>query len=332
MRQARWTEKSIALVDVEPPPLPESWVRLAVSACGICGTDLHLLRRELPVVPGGVPGHEIAGVPLDGPAGIADAIYAVEPRIWCGTCPSCAEGERQLCQTGELFGIQRPGGIADFVDVPLTAVHRVDASVDSRVAAISEPLAVCVRGLRRATLAPNDRVLVLGAGTIGLLSGMLARDRVEEVAITARHPHQRDAAKQLGLQVLEEGDAPAWAREHRPNVILESVGGSSDTLNNAIFLCRPGGRVVVLGVFSYAPSINATVLTLNEVSLIGSNTYGADANRSDFGDAVSLLPSFAAEIARLQTHSFGLERLEDAFACAEDKSSGAIKVTLEPKP
>ncbi len=330
MRQARWTTDSIELVDVEPPPLAADWVRLSVSACGICGTDLHLLRREVPVAPGGVPGHEISGVPLDGPKGLAEALYAVEPRLWCGTCELCGGGHRHLCPKGQLFGITRPGGLADFVDVPRAALHRVDASVTPLAASVSEPLAVCVRALRLAEPQEDSRVLILGGGSIGLLCGLLARDRAHAVAITARHPHQREAARSLGLVPLAEDEVAAWSSDAGPDVVIETVGGRSETLEQALLCCRPAGRIVVLGVFAHEPRVNAFALMAKELTLLGSNTYGFGHRGSDFGAAVELLPRYVTEIAGMQTHQFGLEKLEDAFACAEDKSSGAIKVTLLP--
>ena len=81
---------------------------------------------------------------------------------------------------------------------------------------------------------PDSRVLVLGAGTIGLCAALVARDRAAEVAITARYPHQRAAAEQLGVTVLGEDEAVAWGKEHRPEVVVESVGGTADTLTDAV--------------------------------------------------------------------------------------------------
>jgi threonine dehydrogenase-like Zn-dependent dehydrogenase len=330
LRQARWTEKGLDVADVEPPELPADWVRLRVAACGICGTDLHLYRRELAAPVGVAPGHEIAGTPFEGPRGLADGLYAVEPICICGVCDFCISGRRHLCERMAIIGVMRNGGLADFVDVPAYAVHPVHPSVSPLVASFAEPLAVCVRGVSLARIDDDSRVLVIGAGAIGLLSGLLARDRVREVAITARHPQQREAAKRLGLMPLAEDEVKAWVKGVQPDVVIETVGGHAQTLLDATRWCRPGGRIVVLGIYSQRTELSGYNLATRELEIVGSNMYGMGRRGPQFRAAVELLPRYAAELASLQTHQFGLERVEEAFRCAGDKTTGAIKVTVLP--
>lgn len=328
MRQARWTDSGIELAQVEPPPLPTGWVRLRVAACGICGSDLHLFRRELPPRPGSVPGHEVVGSPLDGPRGLEDRLYAVEPRVWCGSCDLCLAGSRHLCPEGRVLGLQATGGLADFMDVPLASLHAVDPGLPPVVASITEPLAVCVRAVHLALLCAASRVLVLGGGSIGLLSGLLCRDRCVEVAVSVRHPHQAEAARKLGLHPLDEGDVDAWAAEREPDAVIETVGGRADTLDQAVRACRPGGRVIVLGLFAGHRPVNALLLMMKEITLVGSNTYGTDRRGPEFRTAVTLVPRHRQEISTLQTHCVPLSRVEEAFLIASEKQRGAIKVTV----
>lgn len=330
MRQARWTEGGVEVVEVEKPELPPDWVRLRVSACGICGTDLHLWRRELPAPLGIAPGHEIAGTLLEGPRGLGDGLYAVEPIHVCGVCAFCVSGKRQLCEKLSIIGVMRPGGLADFVDIPAYTLHRVHSSVSPLVASFAEPLAVCVRGISLARISDDSRVLVIGAGAIGLISGLLARDRAREVGIAARHPQQREAARKLGLVPLAESEVKAWLKDAQPDVVIETVGGHATTLLDATRWCRAGGRIVVLGIFSQRTELNAYNVATRELEIVGSNMYGTGRRGSQFASAVGLLPRYAAELAALQTHQFGLSEIAEAFRCAGDKSSGAIKVTLVP--
>jgi threonine dehydrogenase-like Zn-dependent dehydrogenase len=328
--RAGWTQSGIEVVDVEPPPLRSGWVRLRVVGCGICGTDLHLWRRELPAPVGGCPGHEIAGVPVDGPDGVREQLHAVEPTTWCGRCDACVSGRRHLCATGRLLGIALPGGIAELVDAPAECLHPVAASVPETVASLAEPVAVCVRALHLAELETDSRVLVIGAGTIGLLAALLARDRAGETAIVVRHAHQAECARALGVAPVPEADAAAFARAHSPDVVIETVGGHADTLVQAVQLARAAGRVVVLGVFSGVRPVDALGLLLKEITLIGSNTYGTGRRGPEFRAAVELLPRYASELAPLLTHRFPLARVAEAFATAADKKSRAIKVTITP--
>jgi threonine dehydrogenase-like Zn-dependent dehydrogenase len=331
VRQARWTESGLAVVEVEPPPLLPGWARLKVAACGICGTDLHLWRRELPPPVGVAPGHEISGTLVQAQPGLPDALYAVEPIHFCGQCDFCASGRRQLCEKLEIFGVMRPGGLAEWVDVPVGTLHPVHSSVSPLLASLAEPLAVCERALSLARLESDSRVLVLGAGSIGLLSGLLARDRARTVAITARHPQQLDAAKRLGLVPLPEHELKAWAADAQPDVVLETVGGHAQTLLDATRFCRSGGRIVVLGIFSKRAEVSGYQLATRELEIVGSNMYGASRRGSQFRAAVELLPRYASELAPLQTHRFGLDQLEAAFQAAGDKHSGAIKVSVIPE-
>jgi threonine dehydrogenase-like Zn-dependent dehydrogenase len=330
VRQARWTESGLEIADVEPPPLPAGWARLRVTACGICGTDLHLWRRELPPPVGLAPGHEMTGTLVDGPRGLPDVLYAVEPKHVCGVCDFCITGRNQLCAKLAIFGVALPGGLAEWLDVPISTLHPVHFSVSPLVASLAEPLAVCERAVALGRLDSDSRVLVLGAGTIGLLSGLLARDRASVVAITARHPQQVDAAKRLGLQALSEQELKAWTAEMQPDVVIETVGGNAQTLLDATRSCRPGGRIVVLGIFSKRSEVNGYLIATRELEIVGSNMYGAGRRGAQFRAAVELLPRYASEIAPLQTHRFPLSELEDAFRCAGDKHTGAIKVTVLP--
>jgi threonine dehydrogenase-like Zn-dependent dehydrogenase len=332
MRRAVWTTDGLEVVEREPGPLAPGWVRLRVEACGICGSDLHHwhghLRRRL----GTSPGHELAGTVLDGPAGLADVRYAVSPNLACGACEFCVSGRSNLCnQGGPGLGLGRDGGLSEVVDAPLANLAPVPDGVDAVTASLTEPLAVAVRGVGIAGIGPDSRVLVLGAGTIGLCAALVARDRAATVAVTARHPHQRAAAEALGVTVLGEDEGLAWGKEHRPDVVIESVGGVAGTLDDAIRVVRRGGRIVLLGTFSERKAIDLQRLLMKEVGLLGSFCYGGGDREPEFATAARLTGRWRGELAALTTHQFTLDEATAAFTTADDKASGAIKVTLLPQ-
>jgi threonine dehydrogenase-like Zn-dependent dehydrogenase len=322
MLQARWSEGGIDLVDVKPGPLPQGWVRLRVAACGICGSDLHRWRGEVAREPGAVPGHEVAGW-------AGSRLVAVEPRWRCGACARCAAGKPQLCRDGGILGVDAPGGLAEWMDVPAYALHELPPDIDPRLASLAEPLAVAVRAVERAQVGTGKSVLVLGAGSIGLVCGLVARERGARVAISARHAEQRAAARRLGLLPLAEPDVAAWAAAEEPSAVIETVGGRADTLQSAIAACAPAGRIVVLGVFAGPVAIDGLALMAKELELVGSNSYGHE-HGADFARGIALLATHARELAMLQTHVFPLRAIEAAFRAASDKRSGALKVVLEP--
>jgi threonine dehydrogenase-like Zn-dependent dehydrogenase len=329
MRRAVWTEDGLSVDDVDPGPLGDGMVRLRVEACGICGTDLKFWAGHQHPIAGTVPGHEFVGVVLAGPQGLADERYAASPIVVCGTCEFCATAQWNLCRRGgDLIGLGRDGGLAEWVDVPARNLTVMPEVLAPSVAMLAEPMAVAVRGVGHARLDADDRVLVLGAGTIGLLTAAVARTRSSDVTISARYPHQRAAAAALGIAVIGDDEALAWGKQSRPSTVFETVGGSGGTLDTAIAVARRGGTIVVLGTFANIP-VDLFAAGQKELVFRNSFAYGTTDGRSDFADAAQALVELREPVAALVTDRFGLGSVADAFACAADKHTGAIKVAVE---
>lgn len=331
MRRALWTDDGLEIADVDPGPLPEGRARLRVAACGICGSDLHWWHGSMRRPLGTAPGHELAGTVLDGPAGLADVLYAVSPNVWCGSCQYCRVGQTHLCDRalGRGLGMGADGGMSEILDVPVTNLAPVTTDRPA-IAALTEPLAVALRGVSLGDVGPDSRVLVLGAGTIGLGAALLARDRASEVAITARHPHQAEAAGVMGVTVLGEDEGVAWAKERGADVVIESVGGSAPTLDHAVKAARKGGTIVLLGSFTEPRPVDLSKLMMKELRLQGSFCYGSTKRGSEYAAAAALTGRFRDELGAMTTHQFGLGDVTEAFETAADKASGAIKVTVLP--
>lgn len=336
MRAATWTTEStrrLALSDLAEPERPAGHSTIRVEACGLCGTDLHLYRGNLTPVPGSVPGHELAGVVTASDTFAPGTLVAIEPVIGCRQCAPCRGGTPHHCTSLQVLGISAPGGLQEFLVVPDANVYPVADGVSAEVATLAEPLAVAVRGVHLADLNFGSRVLVLGSGAIGLLTLLLARRTATEVAITARYPQQREMALAFGAtQVFEPGskELRAWAKEARPDVVLETVGGESNTLTEAIFSVRPGGIIVALGIFSMRPEIPAFRLVNEGIQLRGAVMYGRVGESSEFGAAVALLPELQDQLKKLIVTPFPLAQVNEAFEAAADKQRGTLKVTVAP--
>jgi threonine dehydrogenase-like Zn-dependent dehydrogenase len=202
--------------------------------------------------------------------------------------------------------------------------------VDAVTASLTEPLAVSMRGVGLAQIGADSTVLVLGAGTIGLCAALAARDRAGGVAITARHPHQRAAAERLGVTVIDEAELAAWGKEHKPDIVIESVGGAADTVADALGVVRRGGRIVILGSFGAPKAVDLFRLMRSEVTLIGSFCYGSGSREPEFTTAARSTGRWREELHALTTHQFALAQVAEAFSTADDKTTGAIKVTMTP--
>lgn len=314
--------------------------RVRIRACGICGSDLHLHGLGA-FPPGRTPGHEIFGE-VDA---LGDDVgelatgqpVALEPLHSCGRCPACRAGLDNLCRELEIFGVHRDGGFAEYLTLPARRLFPVPEGVAPAVAALCEPMAVCVHGLRRGELTPGQRLLVLGAGSVGLLAVVAARALgAGPVWLTARHPHQAALGRALGAErVLSERDATpealdALGRESPVDLVVETVGGHADTLAAAGAAVRPGGSVSVLGVFLGALSIQPLPFFLKEVTLAWSSCYAHRPEDPDFATAVRLVHEQREALAQLTTHAFPLDEIGRAFARAEEKKTGAVKVTVLP--
>lgn len=318
-----------------PEPHP-GWVRLAVSATGICGSDLNLLFSHGELSNGVQPGHEVAGIidaAGDGVSLAAGTSVAVEPLIGCGQCGYCRRGAHNLCPNLKLCGFTRPGGMADYLCVPADSLFTLPAGLPAHVAALAEPMAVCVRGVRLAAIGPGDRVAILGSGSIGLLSIVAARSAgAAEIVATARYGHQRELALSLGADdVFADAGAMLGAvGEQHVDVVVETVGGRADTLAEAVAVARPGGRILMLGVFEGKPPLPAFEFFRKELTLRASNCYGRECAHGDFAVATEMVVARHAMLEPLVTHRFKLDQVAEAFATAADKTTNSIKVQVEP--
>jgi L-iditol 2-dehydrogenase len=337
MKAAVWNAKGT--LDIVERPIPEprpGWVRVKVSTVGICGTDLHFYRGAFPSPAGLLPGHEVGGtvdLPGNGTPMIAGTAVAIEPLVGCGRCAQCLTGDYNRCPQRMLLGVTGRGGLAEYMTAPAASIHPLPDEVSADAGNLVEPLAVCVRGIRLAQVGLGARVLVLGAGSIGLLSILTARAAgAAHVSVTARHQSQREKARALGADAIYETaeDAGQGPGTGAFDVVIETVGGKATTIADAVRLVRPGGTVAMLGVFEGDTSLPGLDFSVKEVRLVGSNCYGRFGAGSDFSAAVSLLRTRLAEVQSLVTHRFPLEQVNNAFAAAADKSTGSIKVTLTP--
>lgn len=330
----------IGMARIEAPEPAPGDVRIRLLACGICGSDLHFFGAGL-WPPGSIPGHEMAGeidALGDGVKGLAKGErVAIEPFRSCGVCGECLAGQPVRCRELRIHGIHCGGGMAEFVCVQAQRAFRVPADLDPRIAALAEPMAVAVHGLRRGGLLAGHNVLVLGAGTVGLSTALAARALgAGEVFVSARHPHQAELASALGAShVLREAESDErglreLASSLPIDLVVETVGGSADTVRLAANAIRPGGRVVVLGLFLRPITLDPMLLLLKEATLVWANCYARAPGEPDFETAIRLVDGHRSALAHVTTHVVPLAEVERGFELASDKKSGAVKVSVVP--
>jgi threonine dehydrogenase-like Zn-dependent dehydrogenase len=208
---------------------------------------------------------------------------------------------------------------------------------------MTEPLAVAVHGFRLAArLDPDrptsgERVVVLGAGIIGLLSVFYAkRAGSREVAVTAKYPFQAEAAVAMGADHVfgtnktAQDELAEWAATHPVDVVIETVGGAANTPAEATRIVRSGGRIALLGIFTNDIVLPSAGLTLKEPRIVFPFGYSYIGPHADYQIAVDLLGDEPELLGSLITHRFSLDSVAEMMQTATDKAAtGAIKVVVE---
>ena len=311
MKAVRGAEGGVDVVDVEEPP--GSGEVLTMRSTSVCASDLTYIRfgsRK-------ILGHELAGVRADGTAVVVEALYG------CMECEQCRRGTYNLCPTHaqRALGVTADGGMAEQFRAPPARLVTVPAGLDVRDASLVEPASVSWHALRLAETGTETRVAIVGAGALGLLAAAGARRMgAEDVALEARHPHQRDAGERLGARIGTEGGY---------DVVVEAAG-TNESLARAIELVAPGGTVVVLGVHLGTVEVSWMPLFHREARIIPSLGYCRHEGGREMEDAAAMLADEPEIVRTLITHRFPLEDSAEAFRVAGDKASGAIRVVIEP--
>ncbi len=353
------------LGDVAEPELPaRDWVRVSPTLSGICGSDLSAISGHaslyldpLTSYPF-VPGHEVVGTLDD------DTRVVIEPALGCQVrgvqplCPRCAEGRPGLCynvtegpievglQTG--YCADTGGGWGEVLVAHPSQLHPVPESLSDEAAVLIEPFACCVHAALRGGATNNDIVVVLGAGTIGLLTVAAVRmfTPPKRLIAVAKHPTQRELAQKLGAdQVINPSDIfqrirfATGARRldgiDRPlllggsDVTFECVGRAG-TLNDAVRFTREGGTLVAVGMPG-EEKVDWAAIWQRELTVMGAYAYGAEPKRK--GKRTFELALEAAPDLHLETLAgplFGLGEYRDAIAYAMSAGRlGAVKVAFD---
>ncbi|AXG81503.1 alcohol dehydrogenase [Streptomyces paludis] len=341
MRAVSWA--GAGLLDEREVPIPAvgpGRVLVRVDRVGVCGSDLAILRgQHARAEPGVILGHEFTGTvaAADAPdAPPAGTRVAVRPLIACadrGTvppCRACASGNSHVCAALGLYGVDEPGGLAEYIAVRAAAVHPVDASVAPGLAALAEPLAVAVHAVARSGLTGGESVAVFGAGPIGLFTALVARHRgAGDIVLVEPNAWRRSVAEEYGFATLDAGpDTPDQIRGRTggdgADLVFDSAGHPAVALQLTA-TARIQGTIVVVGVYKSPPAVDLRAVNFAEHRLIGTRVYGRD----DFTAAIGLIEADALGLGRLPVRTFPLGESAAAFEAA-GRGEGSVKVLIEP--
>lgn len=299
----------------EPEPLVARGERLVhVRAAGICGSELHGARTPGFRKPPLIMGHEFAGV-----TGRGDPVV-VNPILSCGRCRLCRSGQRQICGRRRIIGVHRPGGFAERVAVPRSALRPVPPGLPLHAAALIEPAANAVRAWNRAAAAApvtgSSRVAVIGCGAIGLFCLMAAQaGGAPRVHVTDLSPARLAIARRLGAA------SAGRQLDGEFDVIFDAVGLAA-TRAQSVHRQRPGGLAVWLGLADAEPGYDAAGLVRSEKRVIGSFAYTDD----EFAAAAGLLAGWDLSWAS----RYPLAASAQIFTGLMAGASHPVKAVLQP--
>lgn len=315
-------------IQVERVPFPEApgegQVLVHSRLVGICGSDTHAAAGRHPFIRLPYrPGHEVVGVVGSVGVGVTGLSpgdrVVVEPNLVCGRCRQCRDGRYNICRKLAVFGCQTPGGMADAFTIAADRLHRVPDGMSDELAALVEPLATPVRAVRRAGIGPGSRVVVLGAGPIGLLTMVAARAAgAATVLVTDVLAGKRERAVRLGADAALDAADPGLVDAARDAMGGEGADAVFDcvavrsSMAQAAELLDKGGTVVVVGVPHGPTEVPLHLVQDREIAVLGSLMYV----REDVLRAIRLLADGVLRANELVTAVFPLEQVGEAYAAS----------------
>ncbi|MBI5771377.1 MAG: alcohol dehydrogenase catalytic domain-containing protein [Verrucomicrobia bacterium] len=297
--------RQLRLGDWPEPVCGATDVLLRPIAAGICAGDMqHYLGRNPYTKYPLIGGHEVCGTVVETGTAVTRVVrgdlVVIEPVVGCGHCYSCRHGKPNCCVNFCLIGLHRPGGFAELCVAPAANVHRVPAGLDPLTASFAEPLTIGIQACRRGEVAADDTCLILGAGPIGLAILEVARARGARVIVSDLNAARLAFARELGAETISADARLAANVASRTNgdgadVVIEAAGTAA-TIEAAVDLVAPGGRVVIVGLAKEKVALDGFVFTRKEVNILGSrNSVGA------FPEALALLASGSIRYPRVAT-------------------------------
>ena len=328
--------KDIRVEEVPIPPVQSNGVLVKVKATGICGSDLHPYR--IGGVPGTVHGHEFSGDVVEVGANVSnvsegDRVVGI-PFSVCNQCHWCKQELYARCSDLHLPGWPDISGAqAEYTAVPALpgdlSIVKLPDNLSYEEGAAIEPLSVAVYGVTRAKVQPDDRVVVIGAGMIGLcIVQALRAIGVSQIIVSGRRSKRLELAKTCGADIVVDAakdDIVSVVKDTWPDTLADVVfetAGVETTFQQSLAIVHPGGKVVLEGIFEQAFKWNPTTAVLKDVDLIA--CFG-----EDFAGSVDLLSKGKADMKPLISHEFPLDQAKQGYDAALE-AEDAIKVLLKP--
>lgn len=321
--------------DIAPPPAPRAGeVRIAVTAAGICGSDLHNFRTGAWISRSpSVAGHEFAGRVVavgEGVAGLkaGDAVVA-DSRVTCGVCTACRSGRANVCEKLGFVGEVCEGGFAEEVVLPASLLVKAPVDVDAAALAMAEPLAVALHAVKRLAVPSGSPVLIAGCGPIGGLAALvLAKRHDGPLLVTDRNADRaRRVAEVTGARIVDlTTEAVAEALAGLPLLAVLDATGHPGVIGTLLDLISPGGTLALVGIGHGNLAIDPVRLVEREIALAGCHAF-----TDELPEAVALMPKLEDRLLALVDETIALDEVPAAYERLLAGRSAGLKTIIKPR-
>lgn len=308
-------------------------VRIKVAYCGVCGTDVHIYhgmmdkRVQIPQI----IGHEMSGI-IDA---LGEGVhgFSIGEKVTVRPLDNRAEkpsdkGFSHICEDLKFIGIDSPGAMQQYWNVPTFTLHKLSESTDLQLAALVEPLAVACHDVRMAELKPNETAVVLGAGPIGLLVALVAKYKGGKVIVSEVNPTRVEMAKRFGFTTVNptNTDLLSFVKEQTKgrlaDVVFE-VAGVQPTVDIMTEIAGIRGRIVMVAIHGQPKPVNLFKFFWKELKLIGARVY----EEEDFEESIALLTENKLGFDKMITDIQPLGNIQQVFQNI-DKNPDGLKVLM----
>lgn len=314
-----------------PADLAPDAAEIGIELTGICGTDMAVLTGRENGTAGIIRGHEAVGTVLRTGAHArrlaAGDRVVIDPNEYCGSCDACRAGETNLCygaagQGLAISGVNQHGTFAERYIAPERFLYVLPETMTWEAAVLVEPVACVLNNISAAGLKAGDRVLIMGAGPMGLVALLVMRALGISAVATEISRFRLDFAAAMGLSVLTPGELAEHLPDRSFDAVLDTVG---DQLETAFGKVRRGGKVILFGFHDgYRFPLPVKQMLTDAVSIIGAGEYNQGFPRAL--RIAALIP----ELGNLITHRFSLDTHDDAFRLLGSGEAKAMKVVFTP--
>lgn len=327
--------KKVEVKDVPVIPPAPGQAKIRVTYCGVCGSDIGIYSGKHPRAKAPLTiGHEFVGVieEINGEANglhIGDRVAAY-PLLSCGTCYACRTGKDYICRQLRLIGIDLDGGMAEYVNCSTDALFRLPKNVPDPVCAVIEPLAVAVHSVRRSKFKPLDSAVIIGAGPIGILVGLVLKESgASRIIISDISEARLELCRGFGFETIDSRKESLHEYVDKTtdgegvNIVYECSGAAAGAEEMTYPVCADG-MICLVGVHKEARSVMLSDMHFRELNLTATRVY----EKEEFRQTVDYIARIPEEVAKIVTDVIPLEESEQVFEYIADPANAAMKVVI----